>query len=240
MHRRGLAIMVPAMLAIALMGTIGCDANHAPVLGAITVSADTCVPGGTAVLRISATDADGDLVTFTWETTAGTLSQTTGDTVIWTAPSVSGPATFTVVGSDGRGGADSASKVLNVRAWLRGNADEFTDDSTYVPNPGTVSVELDLTGIVPVGAFVDSVRASAYFDPDTLDGMFFSVWVIAPSGKQQLVWDHVSGDLELDDVLVDHLANEPASGKWYLKVTRDAAGEDAYIEEFALDLYYRY
>lgn len=240
MHRRGLAVVALAALAVALLGTFGCDSNHAPVLAGITVSADTCVPGGTIVLRITATDADGDPVTFTWTVTAGTLSRTTGDTVVWTAPTAPGAATVTVVGSDGKGGTDTATRVLNARAWLYGNADEFNDDSTYLPNPGTVQVELDLTTIVPAGALVDSVRASCHVDPDTLDGIYLSAWVIAPSGKQQLVWDHVSGDFDIDDVLVDQLGDEPAQGKWYVKVTRDAAGEEAYIEEFALDLYYRY
>lgn len=211
-----------------------------PVIGALVVSTDTCVPGGTVILKVSAADVDGDPVTFAWTATAGTFSQTSGDSVVWTAPTTAGAATVTIVASDGKGGTDSASRELNTRAWLRGNADEFNDDSTYLPNPGTTQVELDLTGLVPVGALVDSVRASAYFDPDTLDGMYFSVWVVAPSGRQQLIWDHVCADLEIDDVLVDNLVDEQACGKWYLRVIRDAAGEEAYVEEFALDLYYRY
>lgn len=240
MYQRGPATVALAVLAIVLVGTLGCDANHAPVIGTLVASTDTCIPNGTVILRVSAADADGDPVTFAWTATAGTLSRTNGDTVVWTAPAAAGAATVTVVASDGKGGTDSASKELNARAWLRGNADEFNDDSTYLPNPGTAQVELDMAGLVPVGALVDSVRASAYFDPDTLDGMYFSVWVVAPSGRQQLIWDHVSADLEIDDVLVDNLADEPACGKWYLRVTREVAGEEAYIEEFALDIYYRY
>ncbi|MEO0077624.1 MAG: hypothetical protein ABIK86_01300 [candidate division WOR-3 bacterium] len=240
MYKREVAMAGLVAMAVLLIGTLGCNANHAPILGTITVSTDPCVPGGTVVLSISAADADGDPVMFSWAATAGTLSQSTGDSVLWTAPAFAGSATVSVVGNDGKGGSDSAVRTLDVREWLRGNADEYNDDSTYLPNPGTVQVELNLSGIVPTGAVVDSVRASAYFEPDTLDGIFFSVWVVGPSGKQQLVWDHVSADLEIDDVLVDNLVDEPACGKWYLKVTRDAAGEEAYIEEFGLDLYYRY
>lgn len=62
-----------------------------------------------------------------------------------------------MVCDDGKGGTDSESVTLNVRAWRYDNVDETFDGPVAIPNPGSVEVSIDLTNEVPAGARAESV-----------------------------------------------------------------------------------
>ncbi|WP_176231860.1 Ig-like domain-containing protein [Candidatus Hakubella thermalkaliphila] len=66
-------------------------------------------------LTSSATDEDGDTLTYTWQAEAGTISGE-GSTVTYTAPKTAGTYTLTVSVSDGRGGRTRRS--INIEALL--------------------------------------------------------------------------------------------------------------------------
>ncbi|GFP33928.1 hypothetical protein HKBW3S42_02267, partial [Candidatus Hakubella thermalkaliphila] len=66
-------------------------------------------------LTSSATDEDGDTLTYTWQAEAGTISGE-GSTVTYTAPKTAGTYTLTVSVSDGRGGRTRRS--INIEVLL--------------------------------------------------------------------------------------------------------------------------
>ena len=87
--------------------------NNPPVINSMTASATSVQQGGTVNLSCSASDADGDALTYTWTKTGGTLSSTTGTSTVWTAPTTVGTYTVTVTVSDGESSVNQ-SKTINV------------------------------------------------------------------------------------------------------------------------------
>lgn len=133
--------------------------------------------GDTTRITCSATDPDGDPLSFGWQASAGLLSA--GDTsVVWRAPDSAGNYRVTCQVSDGRGGITSDSISLEVRDlsspptgslvafWpLNGNATDASGNG----NNGTVfgaTPALDHLGHVNGGMFFDG--AANYIDvPNT-------------------------------------------------------------------------
>jgi hypothetical protein len=242
MQRKVVAPLLVALIVCVMVLVTGCTKkNHSPVLGAITATpADSVAPGGNITLKVTATDEDNDSLTFAWTKTAGTLSATTGDSVVWTAPTAPATCTLTVICTDGADGADTATKVVRARAWLTGNADVVNDDSVFLPAVGTATSVIDLTDSIPTGALVDSMRLTLAVDPDTLDGIYVKVWLLSPTDSV-LVWDQRDANLDIDDELVAGFTDKAAKGKWTVKVVRnDPTGGDANIDSYNADVYYRY
>ena len=89
-------------------------ANRSPT---VTASCDPCeVPrGGEVALTATASDPDGDSLTYDWSAPAGRFSEATdAATTRWTAPDEVGPVTIRVEVSDGRGGTASAEVTVDV------------------------------------------------------------------------------------------------------------------------------
>lgn len=107
-------VLIVVMAGYALIAAPSCRnimPNSAPVITSVTGPTSVEV-GKSASYACNATDPDGDGLTYAWSRTAGALSQTTGKTVTWTAPSTSGGATISVTVSDGRKGTDASSKTV--------------------------------------------------------------------------------------------------------------------------------
>jgi hypothetical protein len=88
-------------------------ANHLPTL-ALAASGTITAPGGSLSLTALASDPDGDVLTLFWTSPAGTLSQTSGSAVVWTAPPDPLVATVSCRVEDGYGGSAVASITLLV------------------------------------------------------------------------------------------------------------------------------
>ncbi len=70
--------------------------NAPPTTPAIAASATVVASEGTVNLSASATDPEGDPLTYAWTATGGALSGTSGQTVTWTAPAVSDTQQHTI------------------------------------------------------------------------------------------------------------------------------------------------
>ena len=87
--------------------------NTPPQIVILTPSEMNVAPDDTCEISCTAVDADGDRLTYSWTASDGTITGT-GSTVSWEAPGDEGNYTISVAVSDGRGGTDSDSCVVEV------------------------------------------------------------------------------------------------------------------------------
>ena len=90
--------------------------NNSPIITSLIPEADSVFVGDSIFVIASATDQDGDPLTFQWSASGGTISgddDVDPEAIIWTAPSTGGAHTITVTVSDGRGGQSSQGVGVN-------------------------------------------------------------------------------------------------------------------------------
>jgi len=89
--------------------TVEVRANRAPTISSLAADADWTLPSGTLQMTCTASDPDGDELTYEWTASAGDISGA-GEAVNWTAPQEVGAHNVTVVVKDGHG--SSAARLL--------------------------------------------------------------------------------------------------------------------------------
>lgn len=82
-------------------GTVG-GKNYPPEIDQIQAYGTVIKQGASTPFKVSAKDWDGDPLEYTWEATAGQFDQTTGESVVWTAPDTPGDVKVTVSVADGK------------------------------------------------------------------------------------------------------------------------------------------
>ena len=87
--------------------------NNAPIITGM--QADTLIvqPLGKSNFTCVASDPDGDVLSYRWTASAGTIDGSEA-AITWTAPNKPGSYTITVVASDGKGGAATRDAVVTV------------------------------------------------------------------------------------------------------------------------------
>jgi hypothetical protein len=90
--------------------------NTPPIISSLTPSATELPPEGSCTIGCTASDADGDSLTYAWTASGGTITGT-GDSVSWEAPAAEGTYTISVEVSDGHGGtaSDSCDIVVEMK-----------------------------------------------------------------------------------------------------------------------------
>lgn len=81
-------------------GTVGKLGNRPPIVHGF-MGPDMAVFEQKYPLSVSASDPDGDSLTYEWVTSAGVLDKSSGSQVMWTAPAIGAVVTVTVHVSDG-------------------------------------------------------------------------------------------------------------------------------------------
>lgn len=105
-----LATAFTITLLLSFMFIIGCGeeaeeeggSNFPPIIDEIKAYGTIIKQGAPMPFKVLTTDWDGDLLEYTWEATAGQFDQTTGESVVWTAPDTPTTAEVTVSVNDGR------------------------------------------------------------------------------------------------------------------------------------------
>jgi hypothetical protein len=243
MRRDPKSTVLVTFVALVILIAIGCKKrNLESIIANITPAAgDTTTPGGTITLNATATDVDGDPLTYKWMTTAGTLSDTMGESTIWTAPVNPVTCTLTLIVTDDDDCEARKSKVI----WAQPRAGDDVEtvcfaDMVSLPKVGTAVAECDLSRL-PAGALVDSVKmVELCLEPEMLDGTLLDVWLFSPTDSVS-VWSREARYFELKQRWLPTLIDKPACGEWKLKVERDEpTGEDGYTDGCDLNIYYRH
>lgn len=149
------SIAVVVGLAVAGCGGGGGDgggggANHDPVINSLTAAAPAVWQGGSTQITVSASDPDGDRLTYVWTSNGGSVSGS-GATVIFTAPASGGCFRVNVTVQDGQGGQASRSITIIVGAIVRGSVVNVVDEQA------AAGVQVEVDGISDItdnqGAF---------------------------------------------------------------------------------------
>jgi len=93
--------------------TITVRANNPPTIASLIADAEWTTPSGNLQVTCSASDPDGDELSYEWTATAGSISGT-GSVVGWTAPQGVGKYEVTVVVTDGHDGSTTKTSSLSV------------------------------------------------------------------------------------------------------------------------------
>ena len=87
--------------------------NRPPTIISLVADADWILPSGSTQVTCTASDPDGDELSYEWSTTGGDISGI-GAVVSWTAPQEVGMYDVTVVVTDGHGSSDTDSLPISV------------------------------------------------------------------------------------------------------------------------------
>jgi len=87
--------------------------NRPPEIADIVMIGDHFV-GVTYTVSVSASDPDGDTLSYNWSVNGGSLNSNTGNAVDWTMPATAGNYKVTVEADDGNGGNDQKTKTVTV------------------------------------------------------------------------------------------------------------------------------
>ncbi len=93
--------------------TVDVPANKPPVITGLTAEPPSVVQGKTCTITCTASDPDGDELTYRWSPAKGTISGQ-GPSITWTAPTVCGDYAVSVTVSDSNGGEASDNVTINV------------------------------------------------------------------------------------------------------------------------------
>ena len=96
--------------------TVG--ANQSPVISSLVADPSGVLYGGSTTITCIATDPDGDLVSYSWSASEGSISGV-GNMVTWVAPNKGGDFNVTVILSDGKGGETTGNIRVTVAAASR-------------------------------------------------------------------------------------------------------------------------
>jgi hypothetical protein len=107
-------LILVTIAALLIVG--GCVANNLPMITSLALTSEGEInPGMTAQIHCTATDPDGDELSYEWSADAGSLSGF-GSHVAWTAPEELGSYTITVEVSDGHDGIATDQLTITVLA----------------------------------------------------------------------------------------------------------------------------
>ena len=142
--KRYLVIIVIVAAAVAL--SILFDtmlANHLPAITSLEAP-ERVLPWGSCQIICTASDRDGDELSYNWSTSGGNITGT-GASVNWTAPDSAGSYNVTVTVTDGRGGEVMSQVTITVRANRPPTITSLVADADWILPSGNLQVTCNAT-----------------------------------------------------------------------------------------------
>jgi len=134
-------------------------ANHKPVITSLEAAPDTVIVSQSCQIACTATDPDGDELTYGWSASGGGIAGE-GAVVSWTAPESAGSYNITAMVSDHRGGAVTRQLTVTARA----NKPPDTPSNPWPTDRATgVSIYADLSWAGGDPDAGDTVTYDVYF-----------------------------------------------------------------------------
>lgn len=135
--RRWLIITVivaaAVLLSILLYTTL---ANNPPVISSLEAEAERVFPSGSTQIVCTASDPDGDELSYEWSGIAGEIHGE-GATITWTAPDYPGIYNIRVTVTDGRGGEDTDHVTITVKANEQPTITSLAADAAWTTPSGS-------------------------------------------------------------------------------------------------------
>ncbi len=116
--KKTITLIMALAFVVGLMTIGGCKKdeeakNQNPVVTSVLVQPGSVSPGGSAVINVTASDPDGDELTYTYAPSGGTVAGN-GASATWTAPTAPGAYSVIVTVNDGKGGTATGNGALTV------------------------------------------------------------------------------------------------------------------------------
>ncbi len=141
MNRKTLLIIIGVVAAVAVLVTVFdmILAEHPPAIVGLQASPEMIVPSGTSLIVCTASDRDGDVLTYNWSAAEGSISGT-GAAVNWTAPELPGSYNVTVTVTDGRGEEVTKQVAIEVRANQAPTISSLAANADWTTPSGTIQL----------------------------------------------------------------------------------------------------
>jgi hypothetical protein len=131
------AIVVAAVVVSVLIYIM--RANEPPVIAGLETAEQRVFPSGSTEIVCTATDPDGDRLSYAWSAGTGTI-EGDGATVTWIAPDYEGLFSISVTVSDGRRGEATKHVTIRVKENEPPEIDGLTTDNPWTTPSGTLQV----------------------------------------------------------------------------------------------------
>ena len=142
---RTIGLAIVTILTLGVLLYTGCDdatrstSNRSPVILGVETKTECVKPSSSLSISCIASDADGDVLTYTWSATAG-MFLGEGQEIFWQVPEVPGEYDIRVEVADGQGGAVDSDLAVNVRDNNPPVIDSLTADPSEVEQGKTATI----------------------------------------------------------------------------------------------------
>jgi len=138
-----IVIVVVAVLLVILFDTM--LANHRPAITGLEAP-ERVLPSGICQIVCTASDRDGDELSYNWSASGGNISGT-GASVNWTAPDSEGFYDVTVMATDGRSVEVMKQVTIIVRANTSPSINSLVADAEWTLPSGSLQVACNATDL---------------------------------------------------------------------------------------------
>jgi len=139
-----IVIVAAAVIVAILLDTM--LANHRPAITSLEAEPEKVLPSGSCQIVCTASDADGDELSYNWSASGGNISGT-GASVNWIAPNSVGSYNVTVTVTDVHGGKATSQITIIVRTNLPPTITSLTADAIWTLPSGSIDVACDASDL---------------------------------------------------------------------------------------------
>jgi hypothetical protein len=228
-------IMVVLLLMMGII-IVACKKNEPPVINSVTANPDSVTPGQATTLTVNADDPDGDVLTYTWAATSGTLSSTSGSSVTWTAPVVIGNYTITVTAEDPGGLKDEASRTIKVYQTVYGYTEGQANLVLPIYDSTWTYCTIGIAG-APAAAVIDSIHVGVDITHTYPSDLY--IVLRSPDTTDLVLWDNdYPGGIA--GATTTFFNGKPVNGDWTLWIFDEVPGDVGTLNSWAIGIFWHY